>query len=148
LHTNKYDHSHPNRQKQTQNKNREPPKSQKWAKFTYIGKETRTITKILHKAGLKVAYTTTHTIHNLLSQHPHRSSQYESNGAYQLTCRDCAKIYIGQINCCFKPRFKEHTRNYQLNYQKSLYVKHLIQNQHTLHPVETCLTILHHQKKC
>jgi hypothetical protein len=36
---------------------------------------------------------------------------------------------------------------HQMNHQKSLYAKHLIQNRYTLHSIENCLTILHHQKK-
>jgi hypothetical protein len=50
-----------------------------------MGKETRVITKLFHKAGIKVAYTTKHTLRNLLSQHPHRPNQYDSSGVYQLT---------------------------------------------------------------
>jgi hypothetical protein len=70
LRNNKYNQAQPHRPKKHNNCN-EPPKK-KWAKFTNIqvGNETRAITKILQNAGLKVAYTTTHTIRNLLSQHP------------------------------------------------------------------------------
>jgi hypothetical protein len=146
LHTNKYNQIPINRRNQKQHNCEEPTKTQKWAKFNYIGKETRTVTKIFQKAGIKIAYTTAHTIRYLLSQHPRRSNQYESKGAYQLTCRDCGKLYIGQTDRSFQTRFKEHTRDYQMNYQNSLYAKHLIQNQHTLHSIENCLTILHHQK--
>jgi hypothetical protein len=71
LRDNKYNQAQPYRPKKHNNCN-EPPKIQKLAKFTNIqvGNETRAITKILQNADLKVAYTTTHTIRNLLSQHP------------------------------------------------------------------------------
>jgi hypothetical protein len=56
-------------------------------------------------------------------------------------------VISGLSGSSFKTRFKEHTREYHLKSQKSLFAKHLFQNQHTLLPTEDCLTILHHQKK-
>jgi hypothetical protein len=47
----------------------------------------------------------------------------------------------------FHTRFKEHVRDYQMGYQKSLYAKHLLDNKHTLHSIEDSWTIFHHTKK-
>jgi len=45
---------------------------QKWASFTYVGKETSYITNLFRKTELKIAVRTTNTIGNLLSQkEPH-----------------------------------------------------------------------------
>jgi regulator of PEP synthase PpsR (kinase-PPPase family) len=35
---------------------------QKWAKFTYVGKETRLITKLFKNTNVKIAFTTNNTI--------------------------------------------------------------------------------------
>jgi len=35
---------------------------QKWAKFTYIGKETRFITKLFKDTNIRIAFTTNNTI--------------------------------------------------------------------------------------
>jgi hypothetical protein len=45
--------------------------SKKWAKFTYPGKEVRTITKIFKHTNLNISFTTRNTIGRLLLQDPH-----------------------------------------------------------------------------
>jgi hypothetical protein len=57
LQANKYNHNIPQHRKQNpnmQNPNENPPQKKR-ATFTYQRKETRTITKILRKAGLQIA---------------------------------------------------------------------------------------------
>jgi hypothetical protein len=39
----------------------------KWGKFTYVGKETNFITKILKNTNIKVIFTTDNTIQNNLA---------------------------------------------------------------------------------
>jgi hypothetical protein len=48
---------HPAPQRQKQNSNTDP-QQQKWATFTYIGKETRNITKLFKDTKLKIAFRT------------------------------------------------------------------------------------------
>lgn len=79
LRSNKYSQTQYYKPKQKYNTYSELQKNKKWAKFTYIGRETRAITNIRKKTGLKIAYTTSHTLQNLLSQHPLRSNQFGSN---------------------------------------------------------------------
>jgi hypothetical protein len=78
--------------------------TQKWAKFTYSGKETRFITKILKKAGLHIAFSARQTIAKLLTyKTDHLNDKYEGSGVYQLTCIDCQKHYVGQTGVHFVP---------------------------------------------
>jgi hypothetical protein len=79
----------PNTQTNTQTDN-------KRAIFTYTGRKTRAVTKIFQKAGIKVAFTTKHTINNLLRHKHDHNDKYDSSGIYQLECTDCGKQYIGQ----------------------------------------------------
>jgi hypothetical protein len=81
----------------TKRKEKQPLESQKWAKFTYTGKETKFITKLFKDSPIKVTFTTNNNIKKLLSsrsQPPQK--QYDSSGVYQLTCPDCHMKYVGQ----------------------------------------------------
>jgi len=51
IHNNKYDQEQDNQQK-------------RWAKFTYIGRETRHITKLFRNTNIKVVYIPTTTWEN------------------------------------------------------------------------------------
>jgi hypothetical protein len=42
-------------------------KKNKWAKFTYIGKETKYITKLFRDSPIQISYTTNNTIGKILS---------------------------------------------------------------------------------
>jgi len=71
LMNNKYDpnHIHDNKKKKKKKVNlqKQDTERKKWAKFTYIGKETRFITKIFRKSNIKIALTTNNTIEKLLT---------------------------------------------------------------------------------
>jgi len=83
-----------------------------WSKFTYIGKETRTITKVLKNTTVKVTYSTNNTLGNLLTkkQYPSRG-KYENSGIYQLTCLTCNMKYTGQTRRSFRTCFQEYLRD-------------------------------------
>jgi len=48
-----------------------------WSKFTYIGRDTRAITKTFKNTTVKVAYSTNNTLEKLLTKkhNPHRSKK-------------------------------------------------------------------------
>ena len=82
-----------------------PPKTQnsktrsgiKWAQFTYAGKETKFITKLLKNSSVNVSYTTRNTIARLLSQRSTpKQNKFDCSGVYQLTFPDCNMKYVGQ----------------------------------------------------
>jgi hypothetical protein len=79
-----------------------PSNTQKWARFTYIGWETRYITKRFGHTSINVTYVTKNTIQQLLSA-PTAPSQ---------------NIYVHQIWCLSinMPRLPEtiHTTNWSL----------------------------------
>jgi hypothetical protein len=76
----------------------------KWAKFTYIGKETKFITKLFKNSSVKVAFTTNNTIRKCLSIKPNQvqKNRFGKSGVYQLTCPDCNMKYVGQTSCPFQ----------------------------------------------
>jgi hypothetical protein len=68
-----------------------------WAKFTYTGKETKSITKLFKNSIVKISYTTRNTIARLLTEKSKpEESKFEGSGVYQHTCPDCNMKYIGQ----------------------------------------------------
>ena len=98
-----------------------PPKTQgnklqtgsKWAKFTYVGKENKFITKF-SKTCVNVSYTTRSTIGKLLSQRSTiNQNKFDGSGVYELTCPDCKMKYVGQTGWSFYTKFHEHFRNFK-----------------------------------
>ena len=68
----------------------------KWAKFTYIRKETRFITKLFKNTDVKVTFTTDNSIERRLARkYGTDHSKYDTSGIYQLTCPDCKMKYTG-----------------------------------------------------
>jgi uncharacterized protein (UPF0335 family) len=76
-----------------------------WAKFTYIGKGTRTITKLFRDTPIRIAYKVNNTISRRLIPKPDNlnpQQRFEKSGIYSLKCPDCNKKYVGQIDGSFK----------------------------------------------
>jgi hypothetical protein len=60
------------------------------AKFTYVGKETRFITKLFKDTNIKIAFTTYNTIEKYLAlKQEAPQNKYDRSGVYQLTCPNC-----------------------------------------------------------
>jgi len=72
-------------------------RKKKWARFTYMGKETRFITKLFKNNDVKISYTTNNNLGKLLATRTDQNlDKYKRNGVYQLECPSCNKKYIGQ----------------------------------------------------
>ena len=141
LYHNKYDLSILNSFSKTQN-NRKPNKT-KWAKFTYVGRETKFITKLFNDSSVKIAFTTQNTIGKLLSskQNPHQN-QFESSGFYQSTCPDCSTKYVGQKDRPFRLMFQQYFRDFKYANNQSKFAQHLVDNSHSIGPIESLMNVL------
>jgi hypothetical protein len=75
----------------------DPKIPQKWASFTYVGKETSYITNIFRQTDLKIAFRTKTTIGKLLT---HKNSLDRQTYIHYLEHTnfpaDCNKVYVGQ----------------------------------------------------
>jgi hypothetical protein len=149
IHNNKYNTSLLNRicnntkQKQRQRHEQEN-QNQRWVKFTYIGRETRHITKLFKNTSLKVAYTTKNNLGKLLEmQKTQKPNKFNKNGVYQLTCPMCHKKYVGQTGRLFHVRFRERYRDYKYANNKSKFAQHIIEEGHTFGPMNDITDILH-----
>jgi hypothetical protein len=92
LHNNKYDSSILNKVNNTKNKRKQHTQKTILAKFTYMGKETRLITKLFKNTDVKIAFSTNNNIERLLSTHCNlKQNKYDKCGIYQLNCPSCSK---------------------------------------------------------
>jgi hypothetical protein len=119
-----------------------------WAKFTYIGKETRVITKAFRNTNVSISFCANNTIGNLLTARRHNTKgKYDNSGVYQLTCPTCKEKYIGQTGRSFKTRFHEHFRDFKFRNRKSSFAQHLLDNGHSIGPIEDIMETIHITKK-
>ena len=125
----------------------EHPK-QKWAKFTYVGSETRIVTKLFRHTQVKVAYTTKNNLEKLLrSNSTNGTNKYTRSGIYQLNCPTCSKKYIGQTSRSFQVHFREHKHDYKYMCYKSKFAQHLLEEGHSFDTMENIMKIIHYARK-
>jgi hypothetical protein len=134
-----------NRKQHTKEDNNQIQK--KWASFTYVGRETKFITKLLKDFNVNIAYHTRKTISSLLNPHKLRNNKHEECGIYELKCKTCPGTYIGQTGHNFKTRFKEHIQDIRNNRSKTGFSQHILTTGHAYDNMENMLKILNTQGK-
>jgi len=103
-----------------------------WARFTYVGKETRFITKLFEDTNITVACTTNNTIGKRLSIEHKTQCKYDKSRVYQLTRPDCKMTYTEQTGRPFKIRFQEHMREFKYNNRRSKFAQNLLEKGHAI----------------
>jgi hypothetical protein len=73
--------------------------------------------------------------------------QYERSGVYCLTFPDCNMKYVGQTDCTFQKRYKEHFHDFKCNLRKSSFATHLLDNNHFMGPIDDVMDILYTTRK-
>ena len=147
LANNKYD-AHSIETSHKEKRQRQNEQKQKWAKFTYTGKETRFITKLFMSTNVKIAFTTNNTIEKRLAvKQETPQSKYDRNGVYQLTHPECKMKYTRQTGRPFRVRFQEHVRDFKYNNNRSKFAQHLIDNKHAIGNMEDIMEVVHMTKK-
>jgi hypothetical protein len=119
----------------------------KWANFTYVGNETKFITKLFREYNIGIAYRTNNTIENLLNRENKMYNKFDQCGIYEFKCNTCPKVYIGQTGRNFKTRFKEHIQDIRNNRTKTGYSQYIINTGHEYGNIENTLNILNVEKK-
>ena len=120
----------------------------KLATFTYVGPQTKFITKLFKNTNLNIAYKTNNTIGKLLTpNNTSTSDKFNKSGIYQLTCLDCNMKYIGQTGRSIYTRYCEHFRDFKHANGNSKYAQHLIENRHSIGPIKKIMDILYVIKK-
>jgi hypothetical protein len=121
--------------------------TQKWAPFTYIGRQTTFITNLFKKADRRITLRTNNILQKLLMPKPQTLDKYRRSGAYKLTCPDCNKAYVGQTGRSFTQRFKEHKNAFRSNRNTSNYAKHALEHSHPSGPIHETIQISQYQGK-
>jgi len=119
----------------------------KWARFTYVGKETRFITKLFKDTNITVAFTANNTIGKRLTTEHKTQCKYDKSEVYQLTCPDCKMTYTGQTGRPFKIRFQEHMRDFKYNNWRSKFAQHLLDKGHAIGKMGELMKIIHVTRK-
>jgi hypothetical protein len=148
LQNNNYKDSIINQLSKTKQKVKQEKEGFKWAKFTYIGKETKFITKLFKNSAVKVSFVTNNTISKALSLKSKQNveqNKYEKSGilVYRLTCPDCNMRYVGQTGRTFRVRFKEHFQDFKHGHMKSKFAQPLIENGHCFGLIHNIMEIIY-----
>jgi hypothetical protein len=122
-------------------------KHEKWAKFTYIGKETKYVTKYFREYNINIAFSTKNTIEKLINRKVKTPNKFEQCGVYKLNCNSCHKAYIGQTGRNFKTRFKEHIQDIKNNRAKTGFSQHILNTGHEYNTIDNCMSIIKIQNK-
>jgi hypothetical protein len=117
---------------------------EQWAKFAYVGKETSAIAKMFKNTNVKAAISTDNTTGKLLATRNQRSNDCVS---YQLICPTCNMKYIRQTGEPFKIRFIEHFRDFKYDNKKSRFAQHLLENRHSIGPMDSIMETFHTTNK-
>jgi hypothetical protein len=102
----------------------------KWAIFTYTGKETRFITKLLKEFNINISYRTRNTIENIITMRRSHRNQYDESRVCGLKCQNCSSMYIGQTGRSFKIRYKEHVQDIKNNKSRTGFSHHILNTGH------------------
>jgi len=70
-------------------------------------------------------------------------NKYEKCGIYQLICPSCNMKYVGQTGRPFKVRFQEHLRDFKYGNKKSKIAQNLLENKHSIGPMENIMDTIH-----
>jgi len=129
-------------------KQEQDSRKKKWAKFTYIGSETRYITKLFKNSKIKVTYTTNKNLGKLLFTNKNQQvDKYDANGVYQLECPTCNKKYIGQTDRPFTTRFRKHYNDFKYANNRSKFTQHIIEEGHNFGRMNKIMEVIHVKKK-
>ena len=146
-HNNRYDTSVLDNINHTKPKQKHDYRNEKWAKFTYVGRETRQVTKLFKNKQVKIAYTNNSSLEKLLHNNvTGKTDKYEKSGVCQLSCPTCDKKYTGQTGRPFHVRSREHQNNFRHMYKKSKCAQYLLDG-HKFGPIENIMDIIHFAKK-
>ncbi|XP_053692160.1 uncharacterized protein LOC128740623 [Sabethes cyaneus] len=81
----------------------------------FCPKITNPIKNALSRHGFHVVHKSNHTLRELLCNAKDKIPTNEMSGIYQIPCKDCPAVYIGQTRRKFKVRLKEHKKAVENN---------------------------------
>lgn len=124
---------------------RPPKETKKFIKCDFNNVFALTLSNVLRKRNINVAFSTSNNTFALLKSHNRqRTPLVDKSGVYKLSCGSCDKFYIGQTGRSFKIRFKEHLpKKHGSTAATSNYARHLSEEKHEYANFETNCRPLH-----
>lgn len=112
---NKYDEEEKDKQ-QLRTRNRQNTEEMKltvdkFSTLRYCGNITNKIAKILSKVRIRTAVKVENTLKQLLDNSKDKLEKLDKNGVYDIKCRDCKSVYIGETGRSIKTRIKKHKKD-------------------------------------
>jgi hypothetical protein len=104
--------------------------NKKWHTLNYIPTISKQITKILNKFDVKIINVNTNNVGTMLINGKDKIPTLEKSGVYQINCKDCQAIYVGQSGRNIKTRLNEHKRAILQNLPNTGFTEHCINNNH------------------
>jgi len=95
--------------------------------FTYFSPLVRKISNLFRQTDLKIALHATNTMQQQLNA---KQTHDNPSGIYELKCKTCNKVYVGQSGRAIGIRFKEHMRYIRSNNSTSAYAAHILDNRY------------------
>lgn len=99
----------------------------------FFPKVTNPLSTALKRHGIHIVTRNNNTTRDLLCNLKDTQLPTQTSGIYEISCKDCDEIYIGQSKRAIKERFKEHVSatNNGHAYKTSV-SEHMIENNHTI----------------
>jgi hypothetical protein len=126
-------------QQQQQTTTQPNQNNKKWITFTYHSPSKHKFNNLFKRTNLKVAFRTTNTICQQLSN---KFNIPNSSGIYELKCNTCNHVYVGLSSRTVTMRHREHLHYIRKNNPTSAYAMHIRDNRHEFGPTEETLKLL------
>ena len=103
-----------------------------YIKLPYLGNSCYQVRRIVERStGKKVAFSSSANLGRMLINCKDKVDKSRKSGVYQLGCKICDAIYIGQTGRNFKDRMNEHRRAVGQDNCTSAFAKHLYECNHS-----------------
>lgn len=77
-------------------------------RIQYAPSITNRLKKVFKRHNMELVFSSTNKLKNKLGSTKDKTNEEEKSGIYQISCKECGQIYIGQTRRSIKTRFKEH----------------------------------------
>jgi len=76
--------------------------------FSYIGKETKYISKLFKHTKIEIAHRMNNSIEQNQKSKAETTNTCFASGIYKCTCLECGTVYVGQTDINFSKGYTEH----------------------------------------
>lgn len=113
--------------------------TKKYISVPFYPSITNHIKDALRKFNIDLAFSNNNTLKNKISIMKDKDEYLSNSGIYQIFCKNCPAVYIGQTARQLKTRFKEHVKHTQKGeVTKSSVAEHMTEENHEIDEEKTC----------